>query len=190
LHLVRWLTTGALLATLVAGCGGESSPTPAPPASQVTSAGTPTQSAEPTVSAATAPSMPDLASRSTKQGVEAFVRHYIDLVNYAANTGETAALHHLVLSQCGDCLALERKVTATYSAGGRFITEGWQPRAWFVVLRSHGSAVVDVAITSPHQRWKPSVEAPMRRIPASKFLLQFDVRRVSGRWAVRGLKRK
>jgi uncharacterized protein DUF6318 len=194
-HFVRWLTTGALLAALVAGCGGESSPTPAPPASQSTSASSPTQAAQPAQTAqptesATPPALPALASKPTKSGARAFVRHYIDLVNYTANSGRTGTLHHLVLAQCGDCLALEEKVTATYSAGGRFITKGWQPRAWFVVLSSPGRAVVDVAIASPRQRWKPSAQARMRLIPSSKFLLEFQLRRLSGRWVVKGLKRK
>ena len=72
----------ALLAlVVVAGCGGD--PEPKEPKSVPTASTTPT---------ATPPTMPAQAKENSPEGAAAFVKHYIDVFNYASNTGDVTEL--------------------------------------------------------------------------------------------------
>ncbi len=75
------LLVGSLLIT---GCTGDE---PNPPSPSSTSE-SPTDTSSPTV---TVPAMPEEAKVGDAAGAEAFVRHWIDLLNYAYATGEIGA---------------------------------------------------------------------------------------------------
>jgi hypothetical protein len=156
LHLVRWLTTGALLAALVAGCGGESSPTPAPPASQVSSAGTPTQSAQPTAPA-TPPAEPAEVHGSNRAAAASFVRYYIKLINYAGTSGDVAKLRQSSSRHCVSCKRLIELFETTYRQGGYFHTNGWAPRSLVVAeLGSPRNWLADSEIAASAVHWQAS----------------------------------
>lgn len=49
------------------------------------------------------PDLPAAGQEGTLEGAEAFVRHYIDLLNYASGTGDTKALAEVSDRECGGC---------------------------------------------------------------------------------------
>src|SRR4051794_19930833 len=106
----------ALLAlVVVAGCGGR--PHPQKPKSSTTASATPS---------ATPPTMPAQAKENTPEGAAAFVKHYIDVFNYASNTGDVAELSRLSDPKCGGCQNYIKLYRHTYEAGGYFKDSDWK----------------------------------------------------------------
>ncbi|MGB3827777.1 MAG: DUF6318 family protein, partial [Ornithinimicrobium sp.] len=108
--------SAALLAT--AACSGteEASPPPTPQAALTTEDST---SAPDGVAATTAapapddagqsamvdgpPELPDAATEQTEAGAEAFVQHYIDVLNYASQNPDSIDLATLNTADCSSC---------------------------------------------------------------------------------------
>ncbi|MDR7086667.1 hypothetical protein J2X11_001506 [Aeromicrobium panaciterrae] len=106
------LAVATSLLILVAGC---TDPEPKEPK--------PTTSATPT---ATAPTMPAQAKENTPEGASAFVAHYIDVFNYAANTGDVAELSRLSSPKCSGCENYIQLYRDTYENGGFFKGSDWK----------------------------------------------------------------
>ncbi|TSD65489.1 DUF6318 family protein [Aeromicrobium piscarium] len=74
----------------------------------------------------TAPAMPELAGDDSPAGAEAFARHYIEVLNYAALTGDTADLEELSADDCTGCAKYVDFYRNTYENGGRIIDSTWR----------------------------------------------------------------
>jgi hypothetical protein len=98
------------LLLVVAGCGGDpqASPTPTPSLS----------TASPVSTTPSPPAMPDAARANTKAGAIAFVRHYIDLINYAQDTGDIDALSAVEGHRCRSCSSGRDYIRGVYTSGG------------------------------------------------------------------------
>jgi hypothetical protein len=107
---MRRFVVGTTVLLLLAGCGGDPKADPSPSTSP-----TPSASSTPTPSA---PAMPDAAKANTKAGATAFVRHYIDLINYAQQSGDVRALAAVEAPACGSCKSGRSYITDVYNAGG------------------------------------------------------------------------
>lgn len=105
------LVAGGLV---VGGCTpDEPEPTPTTPVE--TSTSTP-ETSEPT---AAAPDMPAEASEPTAAGAEAFVRHWIDLINLAYASGDTSPVTEISGPTCKVCSTTVERIDSVYSQGGR-----------------------------------------------------------------------
>ena len=84
-RLTTGLAAGLVAAgLLLSGCGGDSpEPKPLPKDSKSSPSASPS---------ATPPEMPAAAKKKTKAGAIAFVRHYVELINYAGRSGEPRPL--------------------------------------------------------------------------------------------------
>lgn len=69
------------------------------------------------------PTLPAAAEKSTKDGAEAFVEYYWEVVNYASATGDTSTLKDISLHGCQTCWSGIAWIDDVYAAGGR-ITGG------------------------------------------------------------------
>jgi len=108
---------GIVLATalVLAACSSDPAPRePDPPASSAP--------ATPTVAA---PTMPPQASEDSPEGAAAFVKHYVDVLNYAAATGDVEELTHLSSESCDGCQRYITLYQETYEAGGYFKGGDW-----------------------------------------------------------------
>ena len=77
----------ACAVALVAGCTSNAEPSPLPE---------PSTSASPSASpSATPPTMPPEAEGTSPKAAKAFARHYFDVINYAARSGDTEGLREL-----------------------------------------------------------------------------------------------
>lgn len=123
LRMRQLLAAAALsLVVLVVGCdddGGPSSDptetlaTPAPPTSQ-----------SPTVPAA--PDVPLDAQQKTKAGAVAFVKHWVDVLNEADESGDPTKLDLLSGPKCRFCNQDIASIRKTHDEGGRVVTKGWR----------------------------------------------------------------
>lgn len=99
-----------ILAMVLMACSGETEP--------------PEESPEPTPEV-TAPALPELAEDDSPAGAEAFARHYIEVLNYSALTGDTALLEELSADDCSGCIKYIELYKSTYENGGYFKNSDW-----------------------------------------------------------------
>src|SRR5215207_5804042 len=74
---------------------------------------------------ATAPTMPAQAEENTPEGAAAFVKHYIDVFNYASNTGDVRELRRLSPS-CEACEKYAAKFESIYQQGDKISAHLWE----------------------------------------------------------------
>ncbi|MGZ8799330.1 MAG: DUF6318 family protein [Aeromicrobium sp.] len=74
---------------------------------------------------ATVPSMPNEAEANTVDGAIAFVEHYVDVFNYASNTGDVTELQRLSDPKCEGCTEYIDLFEGTYAAGGFYRDSDW-----------------------------------------------------------------
>jgi hypothetical protein len=122
---MRWwaatLLAGCLL--VAAGCDGdadETAPTPE------TESPTTEDSTEPTTAAGPVePTLPPEAEGSSPQAAKAFVRYYVDILNYAFVTGDVQRLRFESSKDCAGCEEYAVFIRDMYEAGGFYDGEGW-----------------------------------------------------------------
>ncbi|MFJ5956073.1 DUF6318 family protein [Paenarthrobacter sp. NPDC092416] len=131
----------AALALLLSGCQGGIAPSNSPTETGSTTA-SPSTSATPSTAPTSmlpavykpadangkaqnvpVPVMPELAKENTKEGLEAFVRYYYAVKNYANETGDIGTLETLTSPQCLACSNLQ-KATADSYVDGRWMVGG------------------------------------------------------------------
>ncbi|MET0767866.1 MAG: DUF6318 family protein, partial [Aeromicrobium sp.] len=103
------------MALLVLGACS-SDPVPKEPAATSSAPATPT---------ATPPAMPEQAKQDSPEGAAAFVKHYVDVFNYAASTGDVDELSRLSAATCEGCQSYITLYRETYDAGGYFKGADW-----------------------------------------------------------------
>ncbi|MRK01453.1 hypothetical protein GEV27_07945 [Aeromicrobium sp. S22] len=69
--------------------------------------------------------MPDQARQDSPEGAAAFVKHYVDVFNYAAATGDVEELTRLSAPTCEGCQSYISLYRDTYAAGGYFKGADW-----------------------------------------------------------------
>ncbi|WP_447647104.1 DUF6318 family protein [Nocardioides zeae] len=108
------LVVGTSLVAACSGGGGEAegSPGPSSPSSESSS-----ESPAPPV-----PVMPEEARGDDDAAAVAFVEHWVELVNYAIRTGETAPLEAVTGPNCGTCDVLYEDLAGR---GGEDATGRW-----------------------------------------------------------------
>ncbi|MET1062966.1 MAG: DUF6318 family protein, partial [Aeromicrobium sp.] len=82
---------GIVFAALLVLGACSSDPVPKEPAATSSAPATPT---------ATPPAMPEQAKQDSPEGAAAFVKHYVDVFNYAASTGDVDELSRLSAATC------------------------------------------------------------------------------------------
>lgn len=191
---MAWGRRGAALVivgALVAGCGG-ASPSSEPTAS-ASATPTPTPSAGPTESPTDEPSGVPTAiptaiptappAERTAVGAQAFVRYYVDVVNRAFATGETAALKKRSAKDCKTCANWLYNITQVYGAGGRI--SGGQIRVdSSSAAAPTQTASVDVTALVSEEIDLDAKGKALHTFPEAKGLLVFALAWVDGGWQV------
>jgi hypothetical protein len=110
--LFRGMTVATL--AILAACSSDPAPVQPDPA--------PTTSSTPSIAV---PTMPAQASEDSPEGAAAFVKHYVDVFNYAAATGDVDELSKLSSPDCEGCQSYIDLYRETYEAGGYFKGSDW-----------------------------------------------------------------
>jgi hypothetical protein len=171
------LVSVAFGASALAGCQGN--PAPPPLASTSTS---PTPSPSPTTAA---PTLPVEAQGTSKAAAKAFVRHYIDVLNYAGPTGDHDAIRQLSDSECAACTAIADFIEQVKTRGGQIDGEGWTVREVKVVSLNPGrSATIDVLTWVNVQEVRASEQSGVQRFPGGRRLKTFWLASSDATWVV------
>lgn len=97
------------------GCAGEDPDPPPATSPEPTTSISESTTSEPTVAV---PEMPAEAAEPTAEGAEAWVAHWIDLLNYAYATGDTEPLIGISGSTCDVCSETAEEIDAVFDGGG------------------------------------------------------------------------
>jgi hypothetical protein len=182
-----WLAGGVVAALLLAGCSGDEPAAEPPPLKAPTTSPVATES--PTTPEP--PVLPAAARENTKAGAVAFAHHYIDVVNYVRNSGDTRRLRRLGSSTCESCVAIADLAEDIYAEGGSLQGGRWSVTGSSALpgaTQHEWQVVTNVRVSE--QLFRPRAGAPAERRRAEKTTLLFMVRRASARWVIASLERQ
>jgi hypothetical protein len=180
-RLPRVASAGLLIgmAAMAAGCTPSAEPSPLP---------TPTVSAAPSPSATpseTPPTMPSAAHGTSPKAAKAFVRHYFDLINYAARTGDTKELRRLGTHDCVSCEAIASNIEKIYDAGGHIKSDGWKVTVVSPVpAQPRRSPILDVGIIQSPESVVERAGAAAKSFPGGKKPMTIYLVKRAFRWNV------
>jgi hypothetical protein len=175
--LIGFRVIGVVLLLGLAGCGGDPKTDPSPaPSTPVTSPASTTPSP---------PAMPDAARANTRAGAIAFVRHYIELINYAQATGDVGALAAVEEGTCKSCSAASEGVRKHYESGGAIKGGDWHVRSANVVRNDAISGwVVDLVVRFDRQVVMFGNSRPKEINPPAQSVISVQVSRSEDAWKV------
>jgi hypothetical protein len=167
-----------MLLTGLAACGGDDSP---PEAEPTRTASTPTTTPSPTP-----PTLPAAAKGRGAASAKAFVRHYIDVLNYATFTGDVSALRHLGAKHCGSCQNVVNGIRSIYVAGGTVKGGAFKVTKMDALAHpaSHGYTVDAFTKFSAQRIYRTSLRKHPDRYKAGSNIFSFILARRQ-RWVVR-----
>jgi hypothetical protein len=178
--LIALGTIGAMLVLALAGCGGDSKADPSAsssPSAPVTS---------PASTTPTPPAMPAAAKADTKAGAIAFVRHYIDLINYAQATGDVEALAAVEDVGCKSCADGRHYLQSVYQGHGH-IAGGALSITTRDALKNasvHGWTIDGSLRYGPQTVVQPTMPTPTQHLKGGGVLVTVITSFAAGRWTV------
>lgn len=131
------------------------------------------------------PNPPGAARKNTLAGAEAFVRYYIDLLNYASDSGDTRSLRAQADPSCGGCNDYANLYEKTYRSGGFFEAGDWVPQPQVLKQDFEKAVRLVVTVDTKPGRYKKRSTVPTREYGKNQYSLTFVLSRDSGRWLVR-----
>lgn len=194
--LAAALAVGVCSATL-AGCTEDSPAGPTTVTSPGTTSRTPstatTEPTKPTASTTTtepaSPVMPALAKKQSKAGAKAFVRHYVDVLNYAWTQLKPRTLVEVSSDDCRVCSLIIRRIAITDQKGGYQVGGEWSPRRIYALPgQSARQPKFLVTIDIRSGTWKPARGQDERKISSSRVTNEFDLTWMPQGWATLDLR--
>jgi hypothetical protein len=173
--LIGFRVIGVVLLLGLAGCGGDPKTDPSPaPSTPVTSPASTTPSP---------PAMPDAARANTRAGAIAFVRHYIELINYAQATGDVNALSAVEDRACKSCASVRRALRDIYNSGGHIEGGAWRVHVRSSAPRPDLSAW---SVFTDVEYGKQTVvrDSKMESLGGGTSPMTFVIKPVDGSWVV------
>ena len=170
---------------VVSACTSDAAPEPAPLPSASTESPAPSASPSPS-----SPALPAEAEGTSPAAAKAFVRHYIEAVNYASSTGEVNELRSLSSSKCSSCTALIERIETVYTAGGSFRGDGWKVRSIrYQPFQPARQPVLSVSIRLSPQTLVEEAGEPDKKFPGGRDQLTLRLTTDQGDWRVSELER-
>lgn len=170
------MVAGAVVAAGVSGCQSNPAPKALPSKAPASTA-----AASPV---AAAPTMPAAAKGTGPKAAKAFVRHYVDTVNYASATGNVAALRSLSANSCKSCDSVANRIASVYSAGGSIESAGWKVAALSAVPGQGEAVAVDAALKLSPQTVLKKAHGQAHHFRGGELPVTFQVRRGTDGWVV------
>ena len=129
---------------------------------------------KPSAPKATAPSPPAQVRQDTPEGAAAFVSHYIEVLNFAARTGNVSPLTALTSPRCDGCREYIGLYKDVYAAGGNFEGGEWSPSDFELEVHRKTTDVF-VRIDADEGRVKPNASSSTRTEKAFDGDVVFEV---------------
>jgi Family of unknown function (DUF6318) len=191
----RLALTVLATALMVAGCANDPEPKFADPTTSeptFSDTGSPTATTDPTNETTggliepVEPEYPAAAKGEGKSAAVAFVKYYVDMLDYAQATGELETLRSLGTQTCQGCNGAADLIEDTYRAGGHY--EGLK-RSIKVTFTDTGNVgggdfvVVDTRMTTSKHR-KTTGDGDVEKFQGGTSPIEFLVSRQSGGWLI------
>lgn len=126
----------------------------------------------PTSEAGGLPTMPEEAKEDTEAGAEAFVRHYIDLINYTGMHPEAGILEPLAEGSCEACNNLAATVEYSKDNGHYLLDPLWIPHDFSTtVFSTDRTALVRVEVEQPSQDVLDGDGSKVDEVESDRFTL-------------------
>jgi hypothetical protein len=171
---------GLACAAALAGC--DSNPSPAPLPSESPPSASPSATSTPSP---TPPAMPDAAKGTGERSAKAFVRYYIDALNFATSTGDTALLKAYSDRSCDSCNSVMERIRSVYDAGGQITSRGWTIGSMHLVpLQPARRPVVEVGVNLSPQVVVQRAGADAERFDGGKLPSTFHLSLKAKGWVV------
>jgi hypothetical protein len=129
--------------------------------------------------------MPDEAKGTSAASAKAFVRHWIETLNYAGPAADPKPVRRLSSEKCSACSAIFDFIDEVAAQGGSIAGEGWGVTSIDVVSQSAGSAVViDAVVNVRPQTVQTSTASEATTFPGGRRTKTFWLERSAGSWQV------
>jgi hypothetical protein len=183
----RFVAVLAALACSAALVGCQANPEPAPLPSESPSATAPSEAGSPSPAP---PTMPAEARGTSEKSAKAFVRFYIDALNFATATGDTHVAREFSDHTCNSCDAMLDKIEEVYREGGFFRGRGWAvTNIKYQPLQPRERPVLSVGIQlAPQEMVEVKGEDP-KHFTGGPNHLTFHLSRTQSGWRVEKLDR-
>lgn len=146
----------------------------------------PRSSSAPKAPGASAPPMPEKAAESDASGAKAFVGYYVDIVNYAADTGDTEPLD-AAAKDCAYCQQFSAVYDDMYTNGGSFDGKLYALKGVEVDEKESSARAVATVKARNAATFRISKDADSRNPTPRTFTWTFDLRRADGGWQIVGM---
>jgi hypothetical protein len=129
--------------------------------------------------------MPAEAKGTSAASAKAFVRYYIEAVNFGLGTGDVSKLRPLSDSGCTSCSAVADSIATVYENGDRLKGKGWELRGISPVANQPRSRPIleTSVLINPQTKISGSGADPERR-PGGRKLMVFHLESRDGQWVV------
>ncbi len=172
-----------LCAVLVTGCSSNPAPTPLADAAPSTSSSRPSPTRSPSPDGP--PTLPAVAHGSGTKAAKAFVRYYIETINYSAATGDVRPLRPIGTANCVSCHAIIRNITTIYAAGGSIESSGWRLNSMASVPQQpHRRPIFELAVFEAPQLVTRPVKPKAKRYDGGKQPMTIRLVHRQHRWLV------
>jgi hypothetical protein len=131
--------------------------------------------------------MPEAAKGTSAASAKAFVRYYVDAINYASGTGDTAPIKNSSASDCVSCRDVAVAIDRIYASGSHLDGGGWAVRTLAPIPGQQARRpIIQAAIQVRPQR-KISNTGHIERRQGGRKLFIFTLVRGSDGWSVASL---
>ncbi len=182
---------GLVSCVVLSGCSSDSvaespDPTPTPSTTAMSTPTSPTMSSTPPEPPPPQPPrMPALAREKSPAGAKAFVRYYIEAVNYAWLTHSTELLKRLSTDRCMPCSDIAKGIDDIRRRNGETQGALWRPQALVLIpFQSKEAPIINVAIATSRGRWKPSAADGWTKISPAITRWDMHLSRDGQHWVV------
>lgn len=172
---------------VVSACSSTAEPAPLPRTSTSPSTTTdpPSPVSELSPSPGGAPTMPAAAHGRGARSAKAFVRYWVEVLDYSGPHGSTAALAQASGADCESCQALIRKINEIYAAGGYIRGSGWSlERIKAVPGQPRTRPILQVGMFLAPQEMRRRRNGSVRHYDGGDQPMVFHLGRLKGRWVV------
>jgi hypothetical protein len=178
----RFVAVLAALACSAALAGCQANPEPAPLPSESPSATAPSEADSPSPAP---PTMPAEARGTSEKSAKAFVRFWIEALNYAGPTGDTEQLNEFTDAACSECKAIIRLIQNVHHDGGYIHGKGWAVQSVSTVaFGESGGRVFDAVVKVHPQEIRMSATDTVETFKGGRRLKTFWLKRRQGTWLI------
>jgi len=129
--------------------------------------------------------MPPEAKGTSEKSAKAFVRYYIDVLNFAGPAGDARELSKLSDESCAACFAVIDLIEDVHSNGGYIRGDGWTVEAIDTVSNSYpGRLVLDARVRVQPQEIRTSQDGEATSFEGGRRLKTFWLTQDEGTWVV------